>query len=467
MVIKMEETVEQKIQQCLSYLLEHKILCKLLDGYVEKYRSFGMACGNVILSNLKEEDIEVLEGFFGKSFHGKKKTSISATTMIKAIENSCYAGCDLNDLVCAYEKDHLLSKKEMKEVYLLEQKQFFENILEGYQDMLFYRWLRTVLENKEAPYTYLIKQYNSNKETLKNQCDMIAKALCNLPVEQDRYEYLAIFATKITGNPHGFDEGSEHVLLLRYGIAFYLEEKHKDKKEHKGKVRFVTAEEKQELFFRVGILKDDISNQVLLYRMQAEKKDGMIHAGIQGFFQEREPVTVSLLTITKLGKCMVDGNIMYVVENPIVFARIIEKIKNAVEEKSTEEIDTHTLVKGKEMISARCGALCVNGQPNLATLAMMDKLAHNHTIFYYAGDFDPEGLLIAQRLKLRYGKQLKFWHYSTKEYEKSKSQKVVDSTRMKMLDKLEEPELIAIAECIKRNGVAGYQESLMEEYLLT
>ncbi|MFI3214479.1 MAG: TIGR02679 domain-containing protein, partial [Eubacteriales bacterium] len=219
--------MDQLTKSCLSYLSEHKILCKLMEGFTEKYRSFGTVCGNVTLTRLREEDIEILEGFFGKSFHGKKKTTISASTVSKAIANSCYAGCDLNDIVCAFQSEQLLTHKEMKEKYQLEQKQFFEKILEKHHDTVFAQWLKKVLRTKDAPFSYLVKQYNVNKDLLEKQCNWIAKALNYLPVERDRYEYLAIFATNIMGDPHGFDEGTTNMLLLRYGILFYIDKTEK------------------------------------------------------------------------------------------------------------------------------------------------------------------------------------------------------------------------------------------------
>lgn len=42
--------------------------------------------------------------------------------------------------------------------------------------------------------------------------------------------------------------------------------------------------------------------------------------------------------------------------------------------------------------------------------AVLDKFSCD-TVFWYAGDFDPEGLLIAQKLKLRYGERLNLWMY--------------------------------------------------------
>ena len=42
--------------------------------------------------------------------------------------------------------------------------------------------------------------------------------------------------------------------------------------------------------------------------------------------------------------------------------------------------------------------MCMNGHPRLAGLMALDLLAKSDTRVYYAGDLDPEGVVIAQKL---------------------------------------------------------------------
>ena len=61
------------------------------------------------------------------------------------------------------------------------------------------------------------------------------------------------------------------------------------------------AERKNQIFYRAGILKDDLSNDTLVYGIRAWKHNGNLHKGIEGFFQEREPVRLTLRTIGTFG----------------------------------------------------------------------------------------------------------------------------------------------------------------------
>ena len=102
---------------------------------------------------------------------------------------------------------------------------------------------------------------------------------------------------------------------------------------------------------------------------------------------------------------------------------------------------------------------------NLAVLVLMDKLAEHHS-FYYAGDFDPEGLLIAQRLKLRYKDRLSLWNYRKDLYEKYHSTVELSSERLKKLENIKAEELQEIKEILKRKKQAAYQETMLEEFWL-
>lgn len=46
--------------------------------------------------------------------------------------------------------------------------------------------------------------------------------------------------------------------------------------------------------------------------------------------------------------------------------------------------------------------MCMNGQPRLAGLMVLDLFEKSGIRVYYAGDLDPEGILIAQKLSQYY-----------------------------------------------------------------
>lgn len=167
-----------------------------------------------------------------------------------------------------------------------------------------------------------------------------------------------------------------------------------------------------------------------------QKLEEKIPQGIEGFFQEREPVRLTLRTIGTFGGVHAEREKIYLFENPAVFSVFVKKYPD-------------------------CAAICGNGQPRLATLLLLDFLKENHS-FYYHGDFDPEGLLIAQRLKERYGESICLWNYRADWYERYLSDVNLSEVRMKKLEKVYLPELLEVKMQMQKRKRAAYQEAMLD-----
>ena len=82
-----EQQVLEKIKkECLTYFRQNSVWKKVLKGFRDKYSSYGRFGGKVVLKNLTSRDIEELEGFFGKSFHGQKSVTVSAEKFQQALK---------------------------------------------------------------------------------------------------------------------------------------------------------------------------------------------------------------------------------------------------------------------------------------------------------------------------------------------------------------------------------------------
>ena len=92
---------------------------------------------------------------------------------------------------------------------------------------------------------------------------------------------------------------------------------------------------------------------------------------------------------------------------------------------------------------------------------LLDFLKEKHS-FYYHGDFDPEGLLIAQRLKERYGERLRLWNYRADWYERYLSDVNLSEVRMRKLEKVYLPELLEVKMQMQKRKRAAYQEAMLD-----
>lgn len=300
------------------------------------------------------------------------------------------------------------------------------------------KWLKEVLSEHGEGYQTLMQQYRENADNLYVLLVKVLNSICKLPVMQEaegktKRELLAVFAAKTTGDPHYYDEGTVGDKLLTAFLKYCY--KLVDDR------NLTYVERKSRLLYEAGLLKDDLSNDTLVYGIHALQSDGKIHEGIKGFCIMKEPVRLTLMTVGNLEKVWAQHkeNIVYVVENPAVFSLLVQKYPEGT-------------------------FICGNGQPRLATLLLMDMMQENCT-FYYAGDFDPEGLLIAQRLKKRYGEKLILWNYEVKCYEEYLSSVPLSTTRLKKLERVELAEFQELKKRMYQKKRAAYQETMLERYL--
>ena len=103
--------------------------------------------------------------------------------------------------------------------------------------------------------------------------------------------------------------------------------------------------------------------------------------------------------------------------------------------------------------------LCLHGQLKTASWALLDRLAKGGAVFWYSGDFDPEGLLIAQRLRQRY-ENVQLWHFSAVEYQRT--QIPLPANRLKRLQGICDLELKPIVMKMQEWKCAYYQESFAD-----
>lgn len=418
------------LEECMLYFKARPVYKKLFLKMRDKYVGLGHFGGTAMLTSLSREEKSQLGGFFQRNYTSNKTITISADLMKKCLESSKFAGLTWELILETYFGEPLQVKKEIELAESKRREDYFAEILESISDESGREWLRSILEEKKEGYLLITQLYKESPEELRSILTYVTTGIAKLKVFQDKKqkELLAVFSANVTGNPHYFDEGKTGEKLL----FNYLGERNFDLKQE-GLSR---AEYKNRIYYEAGILKDEVSNDALAYGIHGWKPDGGLHEGIEGFLENREPVKLTLQTIGRLEKVCGQSSQVYVVENPAVFSVLIR------------EYPQRTVI-------------CGNGQLRLAVLILMDKFSCD-TVFWYAGDFDPEGLLIAQKLKVRYGERLKLWKYEADLYETYLSEVELSDRRMKKLEQVSVQELQEIREAMYKKRRSAYQESMME-----
>lgn len=424
-----------EINEAVEYFKKKPVYEKLFNEFKKKYESHGKIGGIAVLTGLSTGDKEDLSGFLMKDFTSEEEVRVSAKLFEKALLKSRFSSLTTLDILTRYFGIKLRTNKEKSEEDVGKRAEYLAE-LTGYTDKAYIKeWLTGVFCTGADGAVVIARSYNADKNELKIILQKLIKAIPMLPYFQGgkKKELLAVFAAQAAGNPHFFDDNTLAGNLLTAFLRDYFRFGYEDD--------LSEAENRSKVLFKAGLIKDTLSNDVIAYGIRGRCVDGSLHQGMEGFLHQKEPVKLSLLTLANLEETFTNSidRRVYIVENPAVFSILTSRFPEKA-------------------------FICSYGQIRRAVFMLLDLFDKN-TVFSYAGDFDPEGLLIAERLKKRYGDRLIFWKYEPDIYLKYMSEEKLTNQRIKKLDGVRDAALLKIAELMREEGRAAYQESMLEEYV--
>ena len=424
-----------EINEAVEYFKKKPVYEKLFNEFKKKYESHGKIGGIAVLTGLSTGDKEDISSFLMKDFTSEEEVRVSAKLFEKALLKSRFSSLTTLDIITRYFGIKLRTNKEKSEEDVGKRAEYLAE-LTGYTDKAYIKeWLTGVFCTGADGAVVIARSYNADKNELKIILQKLIKAIPMLPYFQGgkKKELLAVFAAQAAGNPHFFDDNTLAGNLLTAFLRDYFRFGYEDD--------LSEAENRSNVLFKAGLIKDTLSNDVIAYGIRGRCVDGSLHQGMEGFLHQKEPVKLSLLTLANLEETFTNSidRRVYIVENPAVFSILTSRFPEKA-------------------------FICSYGQIRRAVFMLLDLFDKN-IVFSYAGDFDPEGLLIAERLKKRYGDRLAFWKYETDIYLKYMSEEKLTKQRIKKLDGVRDAALLKIAELMREEGRAAYQESMLEEYV--
>lgn len=424
-----------EINEAVEYFKKKPVYEKLFNEFKKKYESHGKIGGIAVLTGLSTGDKEDISSFLMKDFTSEEEVRVSAKLFEKALLKSRFSSLTTLDIITRYFGIKLRTNKEKSEEDVGKRAEYLAE-LTGYTDKAYIKeWLTGVFCTGADGAVVIARSYNADKNELKIILQKLIKAIPMLPYFQGgkKKELLAVFAVQAAGNPHFFDDNTLAGNLLTAFLRDYFRFGYEDD--------LSEAENRSKVLFKAGLIKDTLSNDVIAYGIRGRCVDGSLHQGMEGFLHQKEPVKLSLLTLANLEETFTNSvdRRVYIVENPAVFSILTSRFPEKA-------------------------FICSYGQIRRAVFMLLDLFDKN-TVFSYAGDFDPEGLLIAEKLKKRYGERLTFWKYEPEMYLKYMSEEKLTKQRIKKLDGVRDVILLKIAELMREEGRAAYQESMLEEYV--
>jgi uncharacterized protein (TIGR02679 family) len=414
----------EDLKAALAYFTSQSVYSKLFKAFREKFESYGRLSGAVKIDRYTEVELQELALFIGTTTDTlRKKKTLKITHFEQALKATKFESITLLEILEAYYKESFVSKKD-KVLHQLDEENsrmsHWRLVYEELQD-----WF-DVVQGRTMDVQWILRLMR--EADFEQKLTLLQDAIRLLPNE---YVRLPFFSQRVTGNPHTFDlhtvEGKLllHVLRVKSGeMALTLS----------------STEEVNELLLKHFILRDDLSNDVSVANLIGYT-NGAVHPMWQVACETTSAWNVPLREVLKVDEVRpAIGKRVYIVENSGVFSTLLDAEETAP-------------------------LVCTHGQFKLAALKVMDMLVIAGAELYYAGDFDPEGLNMAQRLFERYPESCYLWRMDVDSY--NASQPTEDITnRLNKLASIQHPLLIPIADQMKQSGKAGYQEALLEKYVV-
>ncbi len=435
------------LKEAVRFFRSEQGLRRLMNGFIKNYRSLGRVGGTVKLSNMTPREREALSGLLGKDYSRQTSATVSVAKFGKSLEKTRFAGVNLQELLLAYADSEVLTKAEEKERYNEKREAFFQRLLNKHPHPLCQEWLEHIHARGSGTRGINI-MYDRDPGLLEKQLNRVLKALAAALMQKEAGEFrrLPVFAGKVANDPHAFDPGTDQGRMLINALRFIRSAREKNFQHYD----LQGTEAMTELLAYFGILRDDLHNYVTctgIVPLEKERSQpvGWWQEACQAWTTLNLPLREIVRYASFLPVYSEKVNVVFAVENSGVFSEIIDHFQAG-------DFCPLPLV-------------CTNGQFKLAALYLFDGLVKNRTLIYYSGDFDPEGLQMAQRLYERYPEQLRLWRYGTADYEKCHPEITISPQRLRKLDNIEIPPLISTREMLRSRGKAGYQEHILQQLI--
>ena len=391
------------MKEYTKYFKDKKGYDRFITKIYEKYQSISRFSGTIKLNCLNDEEAYALSRLFGENYNSGDDVKISIKQFLKIMDKSKFKDFDITTFITEYLNVSLLTNKELKSNLIIAEDNFYQELI---KDNLM---LKKII-NKD---NLLIHQrYIKNKQKLKNDLINIINLLNHLPKEKTM---ISLYAATYTKDPHYLDLDSKTSNLFISCLSIL------------DNIDFPnTREDKIKLLYKHNIEMDNLSNYVLTYNLLSSRK----------WINDLSKETLILNIQNILNTNSFDSKLkkVFIFENPSILTKILYS-----------DIDISVIISG--------------GFPNNAVYLLIDKLIENGNKIYYNGDFDPEGLIIANKLKNKYQDKLELFCYDKIDYDNCKSNKIISNKRLNKMAQINDSKLIIIKDQLLKNKLAAFQEN--------
>lgn len=415
--------------ECATYLKSKIGAYRFMKILKDKYKSYGRLAGRIELT-LSAEEAVFINGLIKSNYRQGEQCRLSCSKFIKAFIETKFADMVIEDVLVHYFNEDLVSNKDVQLSQKQKQSLFFEQVNKALSNDRVSLWLNKALKmsSKNSIGRYLEMRYGQSSLTLKTDLLALAEidSLLTRTSHQEKTISLPVLAALATKDPHALDTDKSLYRLLIYYLSDISDSQ--VPKDTFGKQRLLST---------FGVIVDIGNRQVLTYGLEAFS--GEVQYGWNAFYLRKEPLTLTLKNLAHVDKIksLTNQGTVVCVENPAVFTALSE-------------------------LRPELSLICTSGQLHFVDFKVLELLEGP---WYYWGDYDPEGLLIADKLWQHFKGKMSLLGYAIELYEHACSDSKITEKRLKQLKHLVNADLILMGHKIAEKKLAGYQEYVIIEVL--
>lgn len=419
--------MNEELIECAEYFRKRSEFKRIMEAMLKNYKSYGYSAGFVSIRNASSEEcMAASEIVAPKRPYRPPVLRFRLSDFESGLAFTKYKNISLKMLLEEYFQIRIISNSELANAENEIREEFWKGIMSEHSGSPCLIWLSEMKKNQNYGYRSVMLEYKASSENARNIIDNIVKA-AEKCINSENYIQLAVLSAEVTGNPHYFDKSETAGRLLLQCLSFLS-----------GSELSGASEKEKEIYDSFRIEPDGISGASAVSGIRFYFSDKTEHPGYKYFADNREMCLVPVSGLKDIAYADCDRKRVFVVENPMVFSALLSVAAS----------------------SGEC-LMCTFGQVKYSGLKIIDMLSDNGCTVYYSGDFDPEGLQIADRLISR-NKKIHPWHMEKDDYIRAEKSEEISGRRLRIFDSVSDPVLKETAEEIKKTGKSAYQELLID-----
>lgn len=423
-------------------------LARIMEAARERYVRVGAVRGKLKVPNLTESERMALQGVLGRYVKTRPGETLELTLAeLDELVRSLGLATGLPEAVAAFSGHEVVTRQSRREA----EEERWQGLLSwcrsaGRPGGRSAAWLSALTEHDRP---WLRREFATaeaesdwQQSALRQVLTRVAAALDRLPADSGATQRLPVFAALIAGDPHGFDPGAPAGRLLvralwqQFGEELAMPEPP------------AASLDRGLLLSRAGLLVDSVSSHVACFGLQsAVRADGSPDRQAEGAGQDRSVMLIPLRQVSEWRSIAFQGTTVYAVENPSVFEALVD-----------------TLSAVSPAAPAPPLLVCTSGYLSVAAVRLLDLAAANGATIAYSGDFDLNGLRIAESILHRFGGKAALWAMDADSYELAAAHPMAEPLSRSDLDKLSlmaDVRFGALLGAMARLGKRAYQEALL------